>query len=158
MSHGTGGHGVPARRPAGIVTRGLAAAIDLGVVLGLLGVGYLSLVFLQLLLSPQTFRFPEPRLVMSISAWLAVSVVYLTVCWATTGRTVGSLAMGLRVTMRSHRRVRWIVAAARAVTYVFFPVGLMWVAVDPQRRSVQDIVLRTEVVYDWRQDLDAVTV
>ncbi|MDF2583724.1 MAG: hypothetical protein K0R33_2367, partial [Mycobacterium sp.] len=28
-----------------------------------------------------------------------------------------------------------------------FPVGLLWVAVDPRRRSIQDIVLGTRVVY-----------
>ena len=151
-------HGVPERRPAGIVTRGVAAALDLGVVLTLLGGIYLSLVFLRLLLSPQSFTFPEPRVLASISAWFAMSFVYLTGCWATTGRTVGSLAMGVRLTTRTHLRVGWMRAALRAGACIFFPVGLMWVAIDPRRRSVQDILLRTEVVYDWRQDLDAVTV
>ncbi|MGW0044322.1 RDD family protein [Rhodococcus sp. NPDC003348] len=150
-------HDLPERRPAGIVTRVLAAAIDLGVVLALLGLGYLSLVFVRLLLSPHQFTFPEPAPLFSLTAWLATSVVYLTGCWATTGRTVGSLAMGLRVTTREHRRVGWPIAVLRAVTCVFFPVGLLWVVLDPRRRSVQDILLRTEVVYDWRQDLDAVT-
>jgi uncharacterized RDD family membrane protein YckC len=32
---------------------------------------------------------------------------------------------------------------------VGFPVGLLWCAADPARRSVQDIVLRTSVVYNW---------
>lgn len=149
---------VPDQRPAGIVTRGLASVIDLGVVLSMLGAAYVALAFVVLMLSPQAFVFPEPGVILSISAWLAVSVVYLTVCWATTGRTVGSLAMGLRVTNRRHRRIGWIVAAMRAGGCVFFPIGLLWVAVDPRRRSVQDLVLRTIVVYDWRQDLDAVTV
>ncbi|MFD4292288.1 RDD family protein [Rhodococcus sp. NPDC058532] len=148
---------VPERRPAGIVTRGLAAAVDLGVVLTLLGLGYLALVFVRLLLSPQAFSFPAPELLMSVTAWLGTSVVYLTGCWATTGRTVGSLAMGLRVTTRWHRRVRWATALLRALACVFFPIGLVWVVVDPRRRSIQDIVLRTVVVYDWRQDLDTVT-
>ncbi|MFD4468475.1 RDD family protein [Rhodococcus sp. NPDC058505] len=148
---------VPERRPAGIVTRGLAAAVDLGVVLTLLGLGYLALVFVRLLLSPQAFSFPAPELLMSVTAWLGTSVVYLTGCWATTGRTVGSLAMGLRVTTRRHRRVRWATALLRALACVFFPIGLVWVVVDPRRRSIQDIVLRTVVVYDWRQDLDTVT-
>jgi len=33
---------------------------------------------------------------------------------------------------------------------VFFPVGVFWVVLSPERRSVQDVVLRTVVVYDWR--------
>jgi uncharacterized RDD family membrane protein YckC len=35
----------------------------------------------------------------------------------------------------------------RAVACVLFPVGLAWVAVDRRRRSVQDIVLGTRVIY-----------
>lgn len=151
-------HGLPERRPAGIVTRGIAAVIDLGVVLAMLGVAYLSLLLGKLLLSPQSFAFPDPGPLWSITAWLGLSVAYLTGCWATTGRTVGSLAMGVRVVTRKHTRVRWAVSLLRAGACVFFPVGLLWVVVNAHRHSVQDILLRTEVVYDWRQDLDAVTV
>jgi hypothetical protein len=32
----------------------------------------------------------------------------------------------------------------------FVPVGLFWVAVSSQSRSVQDLFLRTSVVYDWQ--------
>ena len=30
------------------------------------------------------------------------------------------------------------------------PIGLLWVAVSRENRSVQDVVLRTSVVYDWQ--------
>ncbi|MFC9788454.1 RDD family protein [Rhodococcus sp. NPDC127528] len=150
-------HLEPERRPAGIVTRGIGAAIDLGVVLALLGGSYLGLTFVRLLFSPQNFGFPEPGALWSVTAWIVTSVVYLTVCWATTGRTIGSQAMGLRVTTTRGRRVRWSVAALRALFCVFFAIGLAWAAVDRRRRSVQDILLRTEVVYDWRPDPDAIT-
>ncbi|TQF66507.1 RDD family protein [Rhodococcus spelaei] len=129
----------------------------MGVVLALLGGCYLGMTFVRLLFSPQNFTFPTPAVLLSVTAWLVASLVYLTVCWATTGRTVGSLAMGLRVTTTRGRRVRWPVAALRALLCVFFAVGLGWAAVDPRRRSIQDILLRTEVVYDWRSDPDAVT-
>ena len=33
---------------------------------------------------------------------------------------------------------------------MLFPLGLLWCAVDGSRRSVQDVVLRTTVVYDWQ--------
>ena len=32
---------------------------------------------------------------------------------------------------------------------MFFPIGLFWCVVSPERRSVQDVVLWTRVVYDW---------
>jgi uncharacterized RDD family membrane protein YckC len=56
--------------------------------------------------------------------------------------------MGLRVTDVSGGRLHWSRAAARAVFYVLFPLGLGWVLVSARNRSVQDVVLRTEVVYD----------
>jgi len=30
-----------------------------------------------------------------------------------------------------------------------FAVGLLWVVVDRRRRSLQDIIFRTKVVYAW---------
>ncbi|MFD4179853.1 RDD family protein [Rhodococcus sp. NPDC058514] len=146
----------PPHRPAGIVTRAIAALIDLGVVLALMGLTYLGLALMRLLFSPQAFEFPEPAVLLSATATLSVSIVYLTACWATTGRTAGSLAMGLRVVTSKGRLLRWPRAAIRAVLCVLFAFGLGWAAVDRRRRSLQDIVLRTRVVYDWRQDSDDV--
>lgn len=142
--------------PAGIVTRGISGAIDLGVVLLLMGSGYAGVGFVRLLFSPQTFTFTQPGIFLSTTAFLAMSIGYLTVCWATTGRTVGSLVMGLRVITSGHHLVRWPLAFFRAVLCVLFAFGLLWAAVDKRRRSLQDIVLRTEVVYDWSQDPDIV--
>ncbi len=40
-------------------------------------------------------------------------------------------------------------ALGRGAFYALFPLGLLWAAVDGRNRSVQDLVLRTSVVYDW---------
>lgn len=146
----------PAHRPAGIVTRGLAALIDIGVVLFLMGVIYVGLVFARLLFSPQEFRFPHTQLLLSITTFLGLSVLYLTACWATSGRTVGAVAMGLRLVSRNGRLVRLPRCAVRAVLCVLFGFGLFWAAVDVRRRSLQDILLRTSVVYDWTPAPDLV--
>ena len=37
----------------------------------------------------------------------------------------------------------------RSAFCVFFPIGLFWCVISPERRSVQDVVLWTSVVYDW---------
>ncbi|QBJ95862.1 RDD family protein [Rhodococcus sp. ABRD24] len=142
----------PPHRPAGIVTRGLGALIDIGVVLFLMGGIYVGLMFIRLLFSPQDFRFPQAQFLLSATTFVALSVLYLTVCWGTSGRTVGAVAMGLRMVSRNGRLVRWPRCAARAVLCVLFGFGLFWAAVDPRRRSLQDILLRTSVVYDWRAD------
>jgi uncharacterized RDD family membrane protein YckC len=63
------------------------------------------------------------------------------------GCTVGAVTMGLRVVGRRSDRVPPVVAIVRAVACVVFPVGLLSVAVDRRRRSIQDMLLGTRVVY-----------
>lgn len=143
---------LPPHRPAGIVSRGLAAAIDTGVVLGAMGGIYVGVTFVRLLVAPQNFQFPNPTTVQSITVFLGLSIAYLTAFWAVTGRTVGSVAMGLRVVSRNGDLVGWPRALLRATACVMFAAGLAWCAIDRRRRSVQDILLHTAVVYDWAPD------
>ncbi|NTY59838.1 RDD family protein [Mycolicibacterium sphagni] len=133
---------------AGIVSRGLAALADMLVVVVTMGALYLGLVLTALIANPAQFRFPEPNLIFSTTVTLAVSVLYLTACWTVSGRTVGTVVLGVRVVDKRAKSLRIPVAALRAVACVLFPVGLLWVAVDRQRRSVQDIVLGSRVIYD----------
>ncbi|SBS72721.1 RDD domain containing protein [uncultured Mycobacterium sp.] len=133
---------------AGIVSRGSAALVDILVVVVTMGALYLGLALTTLIVNPASFRFPAPNLIFSTTVTLAVSVLYLTGCWALSGRTVGTVLLGVRVIDRHAKPLRIAVAALRAVACVLFPVGLLWVAVDPQRRSAQDMVLGSRVVYD----------
>ncbi|WP_179471371.1 RDD family protein [Mycolicibacterium vinylchloridicum] len=133
---------------AGIVSRGLAALVDMLVVVVTMGAIYLGLVLTTLIVNPAAFRFPAPNLIFSTTVTLAVSVLYLTGCWTVSGRTVGTVLLGVRVVDKRGKSLRIPIAALRAVACVLFPVGLLWVAVDPQRRSVQDILLGSRVIYD----------
>lgn len=133
---------------AGIVSRGLAALVDMLVVIVTMGGLYLGLVLTTLVLNPAMFRFPAPNLIFSTAMTFVVSALYLTVCWVLSGRTVGAVLLGVRVTGRRGEPLRVAVAVLRAVACVVFPIGLLWVAVDRHRRSVQDIVLNSRVVYD----------
>jgi hypothetical protein len=38
---------------------------------------------------------------------------------------------------------------ARALLYVLFPAGLLWIMASRRNASVQDLVVRTAVLYDW---------
>ena len=78
-----------------------------------------------------------------------VLILYLAVCWMGSGRTYGNLVMGLRVVNGKGRRLHPLNALTRAVFYIIFPIGLLWVVVSGQNRSLQDLVLRTSVIYDW---------
>jgi uncharacterized RDD family membrane protein YckC len=134
-------------RPAGIVSRAVAAVIDLVVVGIVLSALYVGLILTRLMFGPTTFSLPTLSAVFSSVVMFAVSVLYLAGCWAVSGCTVGAVVMGLRVVGRRSERLGPVVALLRAVAYVLFPVGLLWVVVDARRRSLQDIVLGSRVVY-----------
>ena len=136
-------------RRAGVVSRSVAAAVDLFVVVAVLVGSWAAWAGLLFLLSPAGFRFPASSALPGLGAGLAVLVVYLTGAWTTTGRTYGNRLMGLRVVNYRGARLRLPAALLRAVTYAVFPIGLLWVAVNRENRSLQDVVLRTSVIYDW---------
>lgn len=133
---------------AGVVSRLLAGAIDLAVVLVVLAGGYLAVTGLLFLIDPVSFRFRAPPRLVVLGLAAALMVGYLTVSWTGSGRTYGNRVLGLRVVGR-RGRLRTGPALLRAVFCTLLPVGLLWVAVSAGRRSVQDLVLRTAVIYDW---------
>jgi uncharacterized RDD family membrane protein YckC len=135
---------------AGIVTRVVAAAIDTALIAVVLLGAYLGAAGLVFLLDPRHFTFPDTKLFRSLLLGAILLGLYLTVAWAVNGRTYGNLLMGLRVVGRTGGNVRWVQSALRAVFYVVFPIGLLWVVLDPRQRSIQDRVLATSVVYDWK--------
>ena len=136
-----------AERAAGIITRGLAAVIDLLVVLLIMSALYGGLVLVRLVYSPAAFSLPSLNAVFSTVVTFVVAVLYLTGCWTVSGSTAGAVTMGLRVVGRRSQRVSLPVGFLRAIACVVFPIGLLWVVIDRQRRSLQDIVFRTRVVY-----------
>jgi uncharacterized RDD family membrane protein YckC len=135
--------------PAGVVTRVIANTIDALVVGVVLGLGYAGWASALFIIDPLDFRFPSPGILFSLTAGFVVSLVYLWLAWWLTARTYGGQVMGLRVRGRSGKRLGPLRSLARSAFCVFFPVGLFWCVVSPERRSVQDIALWTAVVYDW---------
>jgi uncharacterized RDD family membrane protein YckC len=136
-------------RRAGLVTRGAAIAIDVGVTaVGLLLV-YAAVCAVVFFARPQGFDLPTPPFWLALTAWHVTLALYLATSWNRGGRTYGCHLMGLRVVDRKGRLLRMLPALLRAAFCVLFPVGLLWVALSRANRSVQDVVLRTSVVYDW---------
>jgi uncharacterized RDD family membrane protein YckC len=135
---------------AGVVTRCVAAAVDTALVVVVLLVAYAVVAGVRFLLDPRSFHLPGLRLDTGVTVGAIVLGCYLTAAWALSGRTYGDLLMGLRVDTVRGDGLGWLRSAGRAVAYLALPVGLLWVAVDPRSRSLQDLVLRTVVVYDWQ--------
>ncbi|MGY1736107.1 RDD family protein [Geodermatophilus sp. SYSU D00684] len=141
-------HAGPRGGRAGLVTRALASVVDLLVVALLVVGGYAAVAAARFLVNPAGFSFPAPSSSTLLSWALGVLAVYLAVTWADAGRTYGDRLLGLRVGDDRGDRLGWGRSAVRAVLCVAFPVGLLWVLVSRGNRSVQDLVLRTSVVYD----------
>jgi len=133
---------------AGLVTRILADSVDFAVVAAALGLIYMGVAAARFIWRSWTFSFPTPSFLLVLVLGAVVSVVYLTATWGTTGRSYGKHVLGLRVA-GPFGRLRLAGAFMRAVLCVIFPVGLAWVLVSRHNRSLQDVVLRTSVVYDW---------
>lgn len=135
---------------AGVVTRFVAAVVDVPLVALALLSAYIGLVGLKFLVDPRGFDWPDPSIVPFLAIMAGLMVIYLTIAWALGGRTFGNMLMGIRVvTVRGHP-LGWIRSFLRAVAYIALPIGLFWSAVDRRGRSVQDLVVRSTAVYDWR--------
>lgn len=134
---------------AGIVSRLLAAAVDAVVLLALLGLGYLGLTGIVFMIDPVRFRFPAPSRLVIVTSAFVVLVCYLAAGWTASGRTYGDHVLGLCVIDTGGRTPRAGRALVRAFLCAIFPVGLLWAALSRRRRSVQDLLVRTTVVYDW---------
>lgn len=134
---------------AGLATRVAAGVIDVGVVILALVVCYFVVFAILYLLDPRNFTAPRPSPALVRAVGSLLLVLYLAVSWMGNGRTYGNHVMGLRVINQRGKRLHPLAAIVRAALYVIFPIGLLWVLVSGQNRSLQDLVLRTSVIYDW---------
>jgi uncharacterized RDD family membrane protein YckC len=135
-------------RRAGVVTRCLANVVDAATVTLILAAGYVAFTATRFLLSPTRFRFPAPSLVVLIVAGLCVLTVYFAVTWTAVGGTYGDRMLGLRVIDDGGGLLGWRRAVVRAVLCTVFLPGVLWVLVSRENRSVQDLLVRSSVVYD----------
>ncbi len=134
---------------AGIVTRTLAGSIDYLVVAGFTLGTWVAYVVLKFLIDPRNFVVPTWPFIVFVVYGYVLMVLYLTVGWATSGRSLGSRLVGLRVVGRKGAKLTWPGAFVRAVLCTLVPVALFWCAISRENRSLQDILLRTSVIHDW---------
>ncbi|MFZ2510640.1 MAG: RDD family protein [Gordonia sp. (in: high G+C Gram-positive bacteria)] len=135
-------------RTAGLVTRALAAMIDLAFVGVMMAGFYLGIAGVLFLIRVSDYHWPTASWLFTVPIYLGLDVAYQAICWTGFGRTVGQHLMGLRVVRRtSLKRLHALQALGRSAFCVFFPIGLFWVAFSPTRRSVQDIAVRSRVIY-----------
>ena len=136
---------------AGFVSRVAADAVDL-VVLQVLFFGCLTAVAVVRFLLHQGggLEISAPPAWISIASEWSLLVVYLGTGWSSTGRTVGKTMLGLRVAELDGSTMRPLRAFARAVVCASFYPGLLWVILSRRNAAAHDLLLRSQVLYDWR--------
>jgi uncharacterized RDD family membrane protein YckC len=138
-------------RTAGVVSRGVALAIDL-VVATLVTTVASGVV--RLFGDAIDFDSSGSRSVAVLTFLVALPftfTLYCTLFWATIGRTPGMAAMGIRVITTKLCRPGVGRSLARVVGYsvsaILF-IGFLWAAVDPRHQAFHDKIAGTLVVYD----------
>jgi uncharacterized RDD family membrane protein YckC len=137
--------------PAGVVTRGLALALDAALVVVALIVGVLVTAVVVDLVRFQAPRFPQ----LHAGTWRLVSVLafcaYNVLGWWLFGQTAGKALLGVRVETKNGRPLPLWRACLRMLCYplsaLLLGLGFAIAAVTPQRRALHDLIAGTRVVY-----------
>ncbi|MGH2967343.1 MAG: RDD family protein [Solirubrobacterales bacterium] len=141
----------PSRPPyAGIVTRGLAFALDLAIVLGI--VTAFGLVFVVV----QAFTGAKPSVssleVVLVALGYGLSLtVYLTIFWSLAGQTPGMRTVKIELTTLSGQRLRPRRCLLRVAGLVLaaFPLfaGYLLILATDRRQGLQDLMSNSVVRY-----------
>lgn len=133
---------------AGFSSRFIAVLIDIAFIALLVLGAYGIWIALRYILSV-FYDFPQMSAAPLLFIGYFLMWAYWTWGWATGGRTLGNVLMGLRVETNSGASLSPSRSALRALFAVIFPIGLAWAVISRSNHSVQDSVLRTRVVFDW---------
>ncbi len=137
-------------QPAGIVSRGSAALVDFGVVWVISGAITLSINLVQSVLGNDSAdNGYDLSAIGALLAGAALLFLYVAICWIVGGRTLGQLLLGLRVRRVGGARIGFLQAIARAWMATYVLPLLFWSIISRRSAAVWDVVLQTEVVYDW---------
>ena len=136
---------------AGVVSRTAAMVVDVVFTVAIVGTGYALWAAVRLLRDPRGFAWPQVSYVTLVTASLVVAAILLTATWSGTGRSPGGRVMGLRVLGPDGSPPHLLRSMLRAIACVAFPIALFLSAVSKRNASVQDLLLRTSVVYDWHE-------
>ncbi len=141
---------------AGFVSRLSADAIDAVVVLAIHVIVIMVLAAIRYLFT-RHFRLPNPPTWVTLATYWVIALIYLTSGWGTTGKTLGKQLVGVRVVRADGARLGSGPAFVRALLYLVFPAGLVWILFSRRNASLQDLLVRSIVLYDWSYRVVEVT-
>jgi uncharacterized RDD family membrane protein YckC len=126
----------------------VASVLDAVVVVVLVTAGWGVVAATRFLIRPTHFTLPSPGAQALLFIGLGVLAAYLALTWAVAGGSYGDRLLGLRVVDARGARLGWGRCVVRAVFCTVVPLGLFWIPLSRDNRSLQDLVLRTAVVHD----------
>ncbi len=135
---------------AGFVSRVAADGIDFLVVEMIYVTVLVGVAVVRFLINRRGFSVGAPDLVVTVAAQWIIVVLYLSTGWSSTGRTIGKSVLGLRVCDLDGRTLGTARAFARAVVCATAYPSLLWIFVSRTNAALHDVILRTQVLYDWR--------
>jgi uncharacterized RDD family membrane protein YckC len=137
-------------RIAGFPSRVLADVVDIAIAFAIFVLIYSGFSILWDFFNSDTIQIKVQSPGINASGMTLTAVIYFTIGWASTGRTIGKQLMGLRVVRRDAAPLGTLRALGRAVLCVLFWWLVMWTALFSRRNAgIHDMICKTVVVYDW---------
>lgn len=137
---------------AGFVSRVAADGVDF-LIVELIYFGVLvGIAVVRFLITRKDFSVVAPDVWVTVLAQWFIIVMYLGTNWASTGRSVGKIMLGLQVLRADDTPLTPRRAFTRALFCATFWPSLIWIFVSRRNAALHDIALHTKVVYSWRFD------
>ncbi len=137
---------------AGGISRLVALGADLGISWGLYAAGVAAFGLFYELVSGNKFK-PDTNNVGWLILLAVWELLYFTLQWSLSGRTLGMAIFGLRVVSKQGAEIGVRTSVVRTlalwVSLVFIIPVCLAALVQRQRRALHDLVAGTAVVYNW---------
>jgi uncharacterized RDD family membrane protein YckC len=137
---------------AGIVSRFVAFAADLGTSTGVFMLGLAAASFAASVVSghPVSWSKANAPVAIAFAAW---EFIYYAYSWASGGKTFGMALLGIRVVRADGQTAgprRAIVRTlAFPLSFLLFGLGFTGILLGRHRRALHDVIAGTAVIYTW---------
>jgi uncharacterized RDD family membrane protein YckC len=137
-------------RLAGFPSRVLADFIDVAIAFAIFVLIYSGVSILWDFFNSDTIQIKVQSPGINATGMALTALIYFTLGWASTGRTIGKQIMGLRAVRRDGTPMHTGRALGRAAVCVAFYPFVMWTVLFSRRNAgIHDMICKTVVVYDW---------
>jgi uncharacterized RDD family membrane protein YckC len=135
---------------AGFVSRVAADGVDFLIVEAIYFGVLIGIAVVRFLITRKDFSVVAPDVWVTVLAQWFIIVMYLGTNWASTGRSIGKIMLGLQVLRANDATLTPRRAFTRAGFCATFWPSLLWIFVSKRNSALHDVALHTKVVYSWR--------